>query len=222
MEIKMGINEIAARLFSLVPKLNEKEQLISLRLYRILARGEPVSHEQLARELDLSQEIVEQFLKDRLGVYYDDNQNIIGYVGLAITEMPHRFILEGRTLYTWCAWDSLFIPALLGANAKVQSISPDTGESISFTASPDGVKDVIPESATMSVLIPDEKNEKYKDELQKDIIGSFCHFVFFFESYTAGSEWISRRTEKFAQLSIEEAFRLGQKFNDYVYNSASA
>ncbi len=53
MEIKMGINEIAARLFSLVPKLNEKEQLISLRLYRILARGEPVSHEQLAKEPDL-------------------------------------------------------------------------------------------------------------------------------------------------------------------------
>ncbi|MGH7575101.1 MAG: organomercurial lyase [Longimicrobiales bacterium] len=42
--------------------------------------------------------------------------------------MHHRFEIDARTLGTWCAWDSLFIPELLGEAARVQSTDPETGE----------------------------------------------------------------------------------------------
>ncbi len=35
------------------------------------------------------------------------------YWGLAIAETKHRLEVDGRALYTWCAWDSLFLPEIL-------------------------------------------------------------------------------------------------------------
>ena len=40
--------------------------------------------------------------------------------------MSHRFEVAGRTLYTWCAWDSLFLPQILGQEAEVESTCPLT------------------------------------------------------------------------------------------------
>jgi alkylmercury lyase len=42
--------------------------------------------------------------------------------------MHHRFEINGLTLWTWCAWDSLFIPEILAQTARVASRDPETGE----------------------------------------------------------------------------------------------
>jgi len=38
--------------------------------------------------------------------------------------MPHALQFDGRTLYAWCAWDTLFLPELLGRPARVTSTDP--------------------------------------------------------------------------------------------------
>src|SRR2546422_6561781 len=52
-------------------------------------------------------------------VYPDDEGRVLGFGGLAAAPMHHRLEVDGRTLWTWCAWDSLFIPEILGKRARV-------------------------------------------------------------------------------------------------------
>jgi hypothetical protein len=68
---------------------------------------------------------------------------VTGFWGLALSEMPHR--LQVDALYGWCAWDTLFIPLILGKEAHVESPCATTGEIVSLTVGPDGVRDVAPD-----------------------------------------------------------------------------
>jgi len=143
-------------------------------------------------------------------VFYDDDGRIVGYWGLALTEMAHRFIVNGQTLYTWCAWDSLFIPQILGKPARVESTCPVTGDKIRLTVAPDGVKELDPASAVMSFVRPEA------GQIRENVILNFCHFVHFFSSAEAGSQWILEHKGNFI-LSIDEAYYLAQKKNEVQY-----
>jgi alkylmercury lyase len=128
---------------------------------------------------------------------------VVGFWGLSVTEMPHRLRAEGRNLYTWCAWDTLFLPIALGEQVEVESICPTTGEPITLTVSPDGVSDVDPPGAVMSFLLPGEQS------FSGDVIRGFCHFVHFFASDDAARAWTAEHAGTF-ELSIEDGFELGR------------
>ncbi|MGH7253764.1 MAG: organomercurial lyase, partial [Nitrospiraceae bacterium] len=126
------LQDMATSIISLFPeeflKLNVDEQRVSVQIYRLLAEGRPVSVKEIAAALDLPEDYVTTILKGWPGVFYDDEERIIGYWGLALPEMTHRFTIDGRTLYTWCAWDGLFIPELIKKTAHVESPCPVTGK----------------------------------------------------------------------------------------------
>jgi alkylmercury lyase len=63
---------------------------------------------------------------------------MIGFRGLALPAMPHRLQVDGRTLHAWCAWDTLFLPQLIGKPAGVESTCPTTEQTIRLTVTPDG------------------------------------------------------------------------------------
>lgn len=192
--------------------LSPEQQQISLQTYRLLAKGEPLSPEQIGAALNLSVEAVKDTLCQTGGVYYDKSDRIIGYLGLnPKNEMAFRFEVEGQRMFTWCAWDSLFIPELLGQTAHVESICPVTKETIQLTVTPSRVTEVNPTSAVMSYV------ETEADNLRADIIKSFCHKVLFFSSADAGSQWIKNQEGTYSLLSIEDAFRLGQVKNQIQY-----
>jgi alkylmercury lyase len=124
--------------------------------------------------------------------------------------MAHRFLVNGQTLYTWCAWDSLFIPQILGKTARVESTCPITGDKIQFTVAPDGVKELDPASTVMSFVTPEA------GKIRENVVLNFCHFVHFFSSAEAGSQWISEHAGNFI-LSIDEAYSFAQKKNEVQY-----
>ena len=93
---------------------------ISIVLYRLLEEGEPVRPGELATKVGLDEKLMQEKLRSWAGVFFDKQGRIQGYWGLAIAEMKHRFEVEGRTLYTWCAWDSLFLPEILQTTAQVK------------------------------------------------------------------------------------------------------
>src|SRR5439155_14324278 len=62
-----------------------------------------------------------------------DRQRMIGFWGLSIGPMPHRLIVNRQSLYAWCAWDTLFLPELLGVTAEIESRCPTTGRPITLT-----------------------------------------------------------------------------------------
>ncbi|GMQ97416.1 MAG: organomercurial lyase MerB [Gammaproteobacteria bacterium] len=208
--IQPRLDELARVFINAFPLMNADEQRLALILYHRLAEGEPVAVADLARTLDQSVESVQTVLESWPGVFFDDDHRIQGFWGLTVMPMHHQFKVDGRTVYTWCAWDALFIPELLNRAAEVTSRCGTTGESIRMTITPDGIKTSTHKGVMVSFLTPDE------DELEKNITASFCHFVYLFRDRSAGEQWVAEHEGTFL-LPIEDAFTVGKKMNAIRY-----
>ncbi len=194
-------------------RLTAEEQRVSLALYRLLAGADPVGLEPLARAAQLSEQEVRGMLGRWAGVYYDDDGRVIAYWGLALPRMAHRFEVAGRTLYTWCVWDSLFLPELLNATAHVQATCPTTGAVITLTVSPHAIEWVNPPRVVMSFREPDPS------QVRRDVITTFCHYVHFFSSADAGRHWVTEHPGTFL-LSLGEGLDLARRKNAMQYPDA--
>lgn len=196
------------------PELTDADQQVWLTLYRLLGEGEPVSPEQLAAATELSEGDIETRLQKWPGVYRDDEGRIVGFWGLTVVEMPpHEIILEGRKLWAWCAWDTLFLPERLGTTLDVESRCPTTGEKISLRVAPQGVISVEPREVVVSILEP-------TGPFDADVIASFCHYIHFFVDAQAGEKWTSAHPGTYL-ISLEEAFELARVTNTTTLRSES-
>lgn len=194
-----------------VPAFGPEEQRVALALYRELAKGAPVTVDQLAEALDTSRRAARELLARgalQALTYTDDEGHVAGFGGLAAEPMHHRFEVDGRTLWTWCAWDGLFIPGILGRTARLESPDPETGEIVRLTVAPEGPTKVEPESAVVSFIYPDAS----ESAAAENVIASFCHFVYFFASRESGERWAERHEGTFL-YSVEQAVELARLWN---------
>lgn len=160
---------------------SRREQRVAISLYRLLAEGRPVPPERLAERAEVDAEELTRLLESWPGVYSAE-AGVVGFWGLALDQMPHRLHVDGRKLRAWCAWDTLFLPELIGKPAAVASSCPTTGETVSLEVIPGtGVRGVSPPDAVMSLL-------RREQPFDAETITSFCHFVHFFASEAAGLE----------------------------------
>ena len=191
--------------------LDATEQRLGVALYRLLAEGAPVSTGRLASEVGLGGEQAADILRRWPNVFYDAAGDVVAYGGLALFGGDHELHVDGRTLYTWCAWDTLFIPLVLEREAAVRSVDPTTREPVSLTVGPNGVEQVSPPSAVLSfVTLPD---------VDGDVIQTFCRHVRFFGSRAAAERWAAER-EGGSVLSIDEGFELGRQWAEATYGAA--
>jgi alkylmercury lyase len=213
---RIDLDTAAASIVSGLPKLDSFEQRLSLELYRLLAGGQPVLRALLAERLGEKTDTINQILDGWPAVFFDSHQQIIGYWGLSLPaayDSPHKMTIDGQVLSAWCAFDTLFLPQLLGKTATVESTSPASGDSVRLRVSPEGVEQVSPANAQMSFVLPDLTSAR------KDIVSAFCCFVHFFPTREAGERWIAQHTGIFL-VSIEEGMAIGQKRNMTQYRDA--
>jgi alkylmercury lyase len=196
---------LAAELAAATPTLSDAEQHVALNLYRLLAEGRSVDHEQLATRADLPPERVSQLLGELPGVYLDERGRVIGFWGLTIRPMAHRLIVNDRVLYAWCAWDTLFLPELIGKPAQVQSTCPTTGKPILLTVNDREVTDATPETTVLSFLRRDQP-------FDADAIATFCHYIHFFSDRAAAEQWTSRHDGTFV-ISLADGAEVGRLAN---------
>jgi alkylmercury lyase len=211
--VRLDLNELAASIVGCFPTLSLLEQRLSLDLYRLLAEGQPVPRTALAERLEVPVETVNRILDGWPGVFSDKEQRIVGYWGLSIPaayKSPHTLKMNGRTLLAWCAWDTLFLPELIGHTADVESVDPLASGTVRLTVTPEQVVRVEPVRAQMSVLLPDAEG------IQKDVVTSFCHFIHFFPSRPAAESWTAKHSGTFI-LSIHEAHVLARLKNEAQY-----
>lgn len=158
---------------------------------------------------------VDQVLGNWYGVFNDATGGIIGYWGLALREMKHRFRVNGRPLYAWCAWDTLFLPEILAAAAEVESACPVSGEAIRLTVSLLGVEAVHPGSTVVSFVTPE------RAKVEEDVVLNFCHYVHFFRSAEAAQGWLSQHPGT-RLLTVDQAWTLGRNKNVFQYGEILA
>lgn len=208
----MDIDRIASQLLESIPSITADEQAVAIATYRQLAEGEPVSAALLASATARPEKEVREILErpHLKSLTYSDDTGIVGFGGLAVRKMHHRLTVAGRQLYTWCAWDSLFIPPILGQRAEVASPCPTTGETVHVVLGPKGVESIEPEAAVMSFLTPD--TSAFDGDVQQTM-SLFCHFVYFFASPDAATPWIEDHPGTIV-MSIQDGFRLGELLNE--------
>ena len=186
-----------------------QSQRALLTLYRLIAGGEPVSVERLAVKLGLDDDAVRSLL-GRLPpstFQYDEPGRIIGFGGLSQSPTRHRFTVGGRGLYTWCAFDGLFLPELLDSPGRITTACPVTRVDIRLTVTPDGVEKTDPDGVVMSFVMPETAGYR------ADLRGTFCRYVNFFASDQAGTAWLTENPGA-AILSLAEAYALGRIRNE--------
>ncbi len=210
----VDLPELAEALAGAMPELEESYQRMAVELYRLVGEGSPVAVERLAERTDLSADQVAEIVANAPGIFTDDDGNVVSFWGLSQPETPHKLEIDGRRLHTWCAWDALFIPEILGKTAQVESTDPKTGETISLTVEPGGVGEVSPPGAVLSLLRP-------KEGFDQDVIQSFCHFVLFFASEESAKQWTAENEDTFL-LSIDDGFELGRLTNQKNLGAALA
>ena len=202
----VDLEDLAAAIRAARPRFDQEEQRVALSLYRLLASGSPVTAAAVADRSGLPAGRVGELLDAWPEVFRDEGR-VIAFGGLSLAGTKHAFDLDGHRLYTWCAWDTLFLPELLGRTAEVTSECPTTGNSIELTVTPARVDRVVPSDAALSMRAP---TDCCADD---DLIARFCRHVHFFASQQAAEQWLAERADDGFTLSIEQGFELGRIAN---------
>jgi alkylmercury lyase len=165
-------------------------------LVRLLARGNPVSVDELASTARLPEDQVGRLLRSQAGTEWDEGGRLVGF-GLSLRPTQHRYTVAGRTLYTWCATDTLLFTAILGQPAVAESTCPATGRLIRLELSPDAVVSVKPAGAVVT--------QRHRSELIADLRAEVCDHGHFFASHAAASTWATEHPDG-QVLAIAEGF----------------
>jgi len=204
MAIPITIRELSDSIRAATVVVNEEERRIAVSLWNLLADGRPVSPRELAARARVDQAVVESALGSWPGIFRDDQSQVVGFWGLAIPPMAHRFHAEGgKPIHAWCALDPFLIVPVIGRAARVESNDPVSGEPIAMTVTPDEITDVSPASVVVSFLVPGMP-------FDQEVIQSFCNFVHFFAGTQTAEQWAQGRDE-IVIFPVQEAFEVGRR-----------
>ncbi len=195
----------------LFPGGDRFSQHVLLTLYRLLAKGSPVTLESLNAASGGDRAAVNAVVADIAPsrLRYDDAGRIFAFAGLTQRPAKHRFVLHGRELFTWCAFDALFLPQLLNGTAEISTRCPTTDTNITMAVG-DGVHTANPADTVMSFVTPDN------GRCHADLRGTFCNHVHFFAARPAAEIWLANNPTA-TILSLQDAVRLARIRNEAAF-----
>lgn len=212
----MGDITVIERLGSLFVEQTEAQADVARAIYRLLAISDAVSLQIIADYSEQPVAAVSEMVDNWPAIFKNDNGSIIGFWGLTGQEMQHRFIVDGRTRYTWCAWDALFIPELIDKAAQAQSTTAIKSRPVDLWVTPDQVQrnDQAKEQLFVSFNLPDE------ERWEESVLTTFCHHVHFLFSDET-EEWLSANPDG-KVLPLDKAFEAGHIKNARQFGLASS
>ncbi len=111
-----------------------------------------------------------------------------------------------RTIYGWCAADTLSVSRVLDRTVEIESADPVTGRKIEIIASPAGIERMDPEGVAMSMICWDLA-DKDGTRSSQEIRANACDYIFFFESVKTAEQWVAEHPAT-AVLTPDEIFEL--------------
>ena len=198
----LSLDTLAQRLSE---QLQCEQEELCLPILHQVSRGKPLSKASLSTSLAISQDELDQRLTRLPDTEFDREGQIVGW-GVTLVPTRHRFQIDGKLLYTWCAFDTVLFPPTLGQTAQVHSMCPATGQPVTFVVTPEGVvKELTPASAIMSLIVTAERRDCVR--------ATFCEQSLFFRSEQAAAGFLAAHPEALV-LSIEEAAHVGKLVAD--------
>ena len=171
-------------------------------LIRLLVQGQPVAPALLAARLHRDLDEVIEILRAHPELEYDEQGNLVGS-GLTLVPTAHQLQVGQRTLFAWCAFDTLTYPVELRLSAQVTSRCPVTGSSIHLIVTPEQVLDLEPAEAQVSLVV--DVAAGCRHNVREDV----CNYGHFFASREAAFLWQAAHQEAVI-LSVEEAYQVGK------------
>lgn len=197
-----NLTELAA---TIANQLYGTHERLCVTLIRQLSLGQPVAPAQLATDLAMDQPAVTTVLEWMSDVDYDTAGNIVGF-GLSLTPTAHQLMINGQTLYTWCALDTFLYTALLDRPVRVRSHCPITAHPIALAMTPGGILDLVPASSAISIVLP-------KGSISNCRRSAFCNHGHFFATAEAGASWQHNHLDSVI-LPVGAAHHLGRLLAD--------
>jgi alkylmercury lyase len=211
LELPEGLGEFVQddRLFH---RAGAVAQRVQLALYRLIAAGLPVEVEGLAQAVGRDRVEVAEMLGaiPASNFLYDSGGRMVGFRGLGQVPTRHHLGFAGKRLYAWCAFDCLFLPALLGGAIEIASSCPVSGAEIRLSVAPEGVNAAVPEATVLSFVTPEAA--KMRAEL-RDV---FCCHVNFFAGVEAAEGWCATHpgaAPGATVLTLDQGFELARLRN---------
>jgi len=198
------VDALDAAIAAATGQLSQDEQRLAVAVYRLLASGAPASIPAAAAAAGLTEAAAARVLRTWPAVFWDVHDQVVGFWGLALAEMPpHRIRHAGTNLSAWCAWDPLF-PALVIGDLQVATTDPVTGQAITYHTGHDGaITAASHPDAVLSFLRPDQPWDD-------DVITTFCHHVLHFTGPAAAEAWTAGHPGTFV-LSLADAAGLARR-----------
>src|ERR687887_1651079 len=88
-------------------------------------------------------------------VHASDAGGVVGAFGLSLLPTPHRLVLDGRPLFTWCARDAVGIPAGLAVDATARSQCSPCQQALTIAHSAGAVTQARPAALCLWVAMPE-------------------------------------------------------------------
>jgi len=185
----------------------QRNALLFGQLVQLLVQGHPVAPELLARILHRDLDEMHSILRAHPELEYDEHGNIVGS-GLTLVPTAHQFRMKQRTLFAWCAFDTLTYPVELHLSARITSRCPVTGRSIRLTVTPEQVLDLDPPEAQVSLVV--DVAAECCSNVREDV----CNYGHFFASREVATQWQAGHPQALI-LTVEEAYQVGRLVEGY-------
>ena len=174
-------------------QIDDKSFIVNIQ--RELLKGNPLAKTTYYELLiDLDKEKADSLL-ELLGEL-NKNNKITAFSGLSLTPTNHRFIVENKILYTWCALDAILFTEWLDVSSQIISRDPIDNSLIELSIECDHLISSNPYPIFLSFI---EKMDTC------NIRDSFCNHVSFFSSEQTAKLWLAKNPNG-EILTLEDLF----------------
>lgn len=185
---------------------------------KLLSNGDPVSIKEISLETSLRDGKVRDYVAQLEGMgmaELNDEGEIVGMI-LSLLPTRHSFLVNGKSLYAWCAADALFLPSIIGKSASVRSKDPLTGDEISIEVTQNSIELLSPEGGYLSLvapgMTPDVGSSCKTGQDNAKLVGrggALCDNIYFFASEDSARKWQNGR-EGYEIMSIREGSEIAR------------
>lgn len=210
----MTLQDLTTAVLRSCAPFNERERAIIHAAYFALVDGVPASIGRIAERAGCSADVVSATFERWPGLARIDRAGgVRSILGLSISPTPHQLEVGGRTLYTWCAWDSLFIPRVLQSTGRVRSHCPVSGRPVHLLVTPDGPTDPDPADVRVSFILASCDIASRDRDGRGETVGVCCEHTHFLAAEDAAERWRRDHPEG-TVLTLAEAAELARLFVD--------